>query len=238
LPAAGLTVQPCPLSPITGVDLKKPWDVDCILKIFCNGDSEDKSVVGKLPRLTVHKREPKQVHFKRFVGGTWVDDGFPSGGSASGTTVSINADKSCAEAASTLYHEVAHTDQPAGMPGSQKEYDAHIKTEQWRIKKGLPPKRAGYRKKVKDPKDPSKEIEVPDEAKIKELVDKNYAYNPPTPLGGGPAPPPVVSISPDGKQVTLADGTKRAPKENDALRLPDTGGKTIETIDATKWKCP
>jgi hypothetical protein len=216
----------------------KPWDVQCILDVFCKGDAEDREVVKKLPRLTIHNRNPKQVHYKKYQGGKWVDGGFTSGGSANGTTVWVNADTNCCDAASTFYHEVAHTDQPSGMPGSQKEYDAYIKEEQWRIKKGLPPGGHNFRKKVKDPKDPSKEIEVPNGDAIKADVDSNYAYNPPTPLGGGVPPPSVLGLTADGKEVRLSDGTTRPPKEGDAYRLPDTGGNVIETIDPAKWKCP
>lgn len=215
-----------------------PWDVKCILDIFCNGDNEDKEVVKKLPRLTVNKREPKQVHYKKYESGKWVDDGFTSGGSASGTTVWVNQDTNCCDAAATFFHEVAHTDQPASMAGSQREYDAYFKTEQWRIKKGLPPHHPSFRKKVKDPKDPKKDIEVPDMDAIKKKVDKTYAYNPPTPIGGGAPPPTVEGLAPNGIDVRLSDGTTRPPKEGDAYRLPDTGGKVLETIDPGKWKCP
>jgi hypothetical protein len=216
----------------------RPWDVKCILGVFCNGDSEDKEVVKKLPRLTIKNREPKEVHFKKFKNGKWEDGGFTSGGSANGPNVAINSDTKCAEAASTLYHEVTHTDQPPDMPGSQKEYGAYIKEEQWRIKVGLPPGGTGFRKTIKDPKDSSKTIEVPDQDAIKAEVDSSYAYNPPTPLGGGVPPPRVVGLTPDGTQVKLEDGTTRPPKEGDAFRLPDTGGKILETVDPSKWKCP
>jgi hypothetical protein len=136
-------IQKCP---------EEAWDVKCILDIFCNGDKEDKEVVTKLPRLTVHRRTPKQVHYKRYESGAWVDDGFKSGGSARGTTVWVNADTNCCNAAATLFHEVTHTDQPESMAGSQREYDAYFKTEQWRIKKGLPPHSPSFRKRVKGSK--------------------------------------------------------------------------------------
>ncbi len=222
-------IVPCP---------DTPWDVKCILDIFCTGDSEDREVVKKLPRLTIHRRQTKQVHYKKYRGGKWVDGGFTSGGSASETTVWVNEDTNCCDAASTFYHEVTHTDQPASMPSSQKEYDAYIKEEQWRIKKKLPPGGVKYRKKIKDPKDPSKTIEVPDQDAIKADVDATYAYNPPTPISGGPPPPSVLGLTSDGKNVRLSDGTTRPPKEGDAYRLPDTGGKILETIDSSKWKCP
>jgi len=215
-----------------------PWDVKCILDIFCKGDAADRDVVTKLPKLTIHRREVKEVHYKKFVGGTWVDDGFTSGGSASGTTVWVNQDTKCCDAAATFFHEVAHTDQPGTMAGSQREYDAYFKTEQWLIKKGLPPHSPSFRKRVPDPNDSSKTIEVPDMDAIKAKVDRTYAYNPPTPIGGGPAPPSVIGLTPDGTQVELSDGTTRAPKEGDAFRLPDTGGAVLETIDSSKWKCP
>ena len=211
-----------------------PWDVDCILDIFCNGDAEDRAVIAKLPKLTVHKREPKQVHYKEYRGGKWVDDGFTSGGSAiPGKEVWVNEDEGCAEAASTLYHEVTHTDQPATMPGSQAEYEAYIKEEKWRMKEGkrLPPIDPSFRKKVNGK-------EVVDEDAVKKWVDDAYAYNPPTPLTGGPPPPSVSGLAANGTDVRLSDGTERPPKEGDAYRLPDTGGKITETIDPAKWKCP
>jgi hypothetical protein len=102
----------------------------------------------------------------------------------------------------------------------------------------MPPGGVNYRKKIPDPKDPKKQIEVPDKDVIKADVDDTYAYNPPTPVGGGKEPPSVTGVTPDGKNVTLSDGTTRPPKEGDAYRLPDTGGETLETIDPGKWKCP
>src|SRR5262245_31041335 len=88
-----------PKSTAVGSCPDKPWTVECILDVFCKGDAEDREVVKKLPRLTVRKRNPKQVHYKKYVGGTWVDNGFTSAGSARGTTIEVNADETCCEAA-------------------------------------------------------------------------------------------------------------------------------------------
>ena len=245
LPVIGVTL-PCqqnPPAPPAALPPPPPgsWTVQCILDIFCKGDSQDRDVVAKLPRLTVNNRQPKQVHYKRYHNGSWEDDGFESAGSASRTTrtVSINNDNNCQDAATTFFHEVTHTDQPASMSDSQAEYDAYYKTEEWRIKKGLPPWQPGFQKTVTDPSDPSKTIVVPDRDAIKRQVDKDYAYNPPTPAGGGPAPPTIIGLTPDGTQVRFADGSPpRPPREGDAYRLPDTGGQITETIDSSKWKCP
>jgi hypothetical protein len=117
------------------------------------------------------------------------------------------------------------------MADSQREYDAYLKTEQWRIKKGLPPHDPSFRKTVNGK-------EVPDMDAIKKKVDKTYAYNPPTPIGGGAPPPSVEGLAPNGTDVQLSDGTTRPPQEGDAYRLPDTGGKVVKTIDSSKWKCP
>jgi hypothetical protein len=212
--------------------------MQCILDIFCKGDAEDREVVKKLSRLTVNNREPKQVHYKKYEGGHWVDDGFESGGSELRPTIWINNDSNCEDAATTFYHEVTHTDQPGSMSGSQAEYDAYYKTELWRIKKALPPYMPGFQKQVTDPNDPAKTITVPDRDAIKAQADKDYAYNPPTPTGGGPAPPTVLGLTPDGSMVRLSNGTTRPPQEGDAFRLPDTGGRVAETIDSSKWKCP
>ncbi len=207
------------------------WTEDCILDILCKGDNEDKEVVKKLPRLTIHKRKPKQVHYKKYEGGRWVDGGFTSGGSARGTEVWINENTECEDAAATLFHEVVHTDQPSSMAGSQREYDAYAKTEAWRIKKALPSHDLSFRKTINGK-------EVPDMTNIKKYVDKAYAYNPPTPLGGGTPPPRVLGLATNGKDVRLSDGTTRVPKPDDAYRLPDTGGQVVKTIDPDKWKCP
>jgi len=234
----GCIVEPCPLAESKHGVADRPWDVKCILDIFCKGDSEDKEIVKKLPRLTIHKRQAKEVHYKQYTHGKWIDGGFTSGGSAVGTTVWVNQDTNCREAASTFYHEVTHTDQPTSMSGSQREYDAYTKEERWRIKKKLPPGGPGFRKRIKDPKYPSRTVEIPNQDAIKVKVDADYAYNPPTPIGGGPPPPSVLGLTADGKEVRLSDGTTRPPKEKDAYRLPDTGGKILETIDPSKWKCP
>ena len=207
-----------------------PWDIACILQIFCNGDTEDKAVIGKLPLLTVHRRHPKQVHYKEFVGGQWIDGGFPSGGSADGRTVWINNGSSCAHAASTMFHEVVHTDQPDTIQGAHVEYDAYIKTEQWRIKMDLGPYLPGTRMYVDG-------IPLPDPDAMKGEVDKIYKYNPPAELDE-PPPPRVLGLAANGTDVRMSDGTERAPREGDAYRLDDTGGEIIETVDPEVWKCP
>jgi hypothetical protein len=242
VPVVGVTL-PCQQAPVVPTPSVPPppgsWNVQCVLDILCKGDSQDRDVVKKLPRLTVLNREPKHVHYKTFHNGNWVDEGFDRGGSAQGTTIWINNNNNCEQAATTFFHEVTHTDQPASMPDSQREYDAYYKTEEWRIKKGLPPWQPGFQKTVTDPNDPSKTIVVPDRDAIKLQVDKDYGYNPPTPAGGGAAPPAIVGLTPDGTKVKFADGTPpRPPQEGDAYRLPDTGGKVTETIDSSKWKCP
>jgi len=101
---------------------------------------------------------------------------------------------------------------------------------------GTPARRRKLQERDQDPKDPSKTIEVPDPDAIKADVDETYSYNPPTPIGGGTPPPSVLGLTSDGKQVRLSDGTTRLPKEADAYRLPDTGGKVLETIDPAEWK--
>lgn len=178
------------------------------------------------------------IENQKYQGGQWVDGGFTSGGSANGTKVWVNETTNCCNAAATLFHEVAHTDQPSSMAGSQREYDAYIKTEQWRIKKGLPPQDPTFRKRVPNPQDSKPFIEVPDPDAIKKKVDKTYAYNPPTPISGGPPPPTVQGLAANGTDVQLSDGTTRPPQAGDAYRLPDTGGKVVETIATDQWKCP
>ena len=98
--------------------------------------------------------------------------------------IALNVKRSDEKAASTLVHEVVHArqhmkyeaallkDPLAKAPTkAEKEYEAHIKQEEFNIRNKIPPKHPSFRKKVGSKY-------VPDKPAIRKWVDKVYAIGP------------------------------------------------------------
>ncbi len=98
--------------------------------------------------------------------------------------IGITTKRLDAKAASTLVHEVVHAKQhmayeeklkkePTATPPTkaEKEYEAHIKQEEFNIRKGISPKHSSFRKKEGGKW-------VVDEAAIRRWVDRVYAIGP------------------------------------------------------------
>jgi hypothetical protein len=138
------------------------------------------------------------------------------------------------EMASTLYHEGIHAGQPNTMTLSEKEYEAYTKTEEWRIKKGLPAKMP----RTTD----SSGNTVPDTAKIRQYVDDQYP-NKYVPSATGGAPDRVVGNDPATGNTILrrADGSEyqRPPQKGDTFQVAPVkepaGGRPVLSC---QMKCP
>ena len=98
--------------------------------------------------------------------------------------IALNASRTDQDAASTFVHEVTHAKQhmkfeaakaidPLTKPPTkaEKEYEAHIKQEEFNIRNNIPSKSALFRKKVGD-------VWVVDVEAIKKWVDTVYAIGP------------------------------------------------------------
>jgi hypothetical protein len=219
----GSSTQPCPLSKPS----VRPEDkrlVDCILELCAT----DPDVVAKARSLELVSRNPKKIIVHRFQGGRWTQQEVTSLGSTSGRKVWLNRNLSCGDLKDTVYHEVVHTDQPADMPAPQKEMEAYIKTERWLISRGLPGT-PDFRKTGPDGK------EMVDEDAIKKHVEDSYGYNIPD---NAPLPPQVTGQTPDGRSVTLDDGTSRPVREGDAYKTVPPQNLDETRIPPDALQCP
>jgi len=206
----------------------KNWDIDCILEILCK---KDKDVVKKAKKLNVSKVSPIIFDDPIFKNGKWTTEEFIAGGTASGKDIEMIEDMSCEEAATTIYHEVWHTDQKSGLSLADAEYDAYYNTEKWTIKRGLPSQGSGLRTTN------AKGETVASLGGAKDFVHRHYPVTPPT--SSGTPVPQVVGKSRDGTKVLLDNGTMRPVKEGDTFPAdaPRNQPKK-EKIPPDKFECP
>ena len=80
-----------------------------------------------------------------YDGTQWTTRHFEAGGTTSSTDINMLMGTDAGENAATLYHEGIHTGQPSTMRWRDKEYQAYIAEDQWRISHGLPPSDPSFR---------------------------------------------------------------------------------------------
>jgi len=155
----------------------KKWDTPCVLKILCK---TDKAVIDRAAKTQkIYKADRVYFDDPYFDGKKWILKRFPAAGSVGGGKIMMLSKLSCENAATTLYHEVWHTKQPAGMGWPHpSEDDAYYNTELWTISKGLPSQLYPPLRKTD-----SKGNIIPDKAAIKKIVDRDYPTPPPVPPG-------------------------------------------------------
>lgn len=145
----------------------------------------------------------------------------------------INSDDAT-ENASTIYHEGVHTSQPASMKWRDKEHQAYVAEDRWRITHGIGPSDPSFRTADAAGKP------VTNVAAIRAMVDKEYPGVSVKSSTG--AHEEVLDKTPSGDSVVKrADGTQytRKPKKGnsfpgDEMKVPATGIK----IDMSQFKCP
>jgi len=212
------------------------WDVACVLKIMC---SKDKSVIDQLGKTTVNTADAIFWDDPIFDGNKWTTKRFPGGGSADSAAKEITVlnSTSCEDAAETFYHEVWHQNQPPSMGWPDPaEDDAYFNTEQWTIDRGL----AG-RPALRTVDGAGKT--VPDKAKIRSFVQKEYP-SPPPPVKGKKQPVPIDKDDSDPKKpltkvrdpVTKKESW-RPSKKGDTFSGPEQRTNP-KTLDPKVWKCP
>src|SRR5262249_2652997 len=138
------------------------------------------------------------------------------------------------ENAATIFHEGVHTGQASSMAWRDKEYDAYVKEDQWRISHGLPPHTASFRTVDAAGKP------VTDVAAVPAFVDAEYPGVTVSAPGGPPEQ--VIGKSSSGNTIVeRPDGTtyERPPKAGDSFGGPETtvpaGGIPIPI---SKLQCP
>jgi hypothetical protein len=212
----------------------KNWDLPCVLKILC---AKDKAVVDDASK-TQKVSKIKRIFFEDpiFDGTKWTTKHFEAGGTAGGGKILFVSNTTCEDAATTLYHEVWHTKQPAGMGWPHPaEDDAYYNTELWTIANGLPSQGQPPLRTT----DAAGNV-IPDKAAITKEVDDAYPVAPPPPVGWGrtgkfkKGPPPVTEWvdTATGKSVfkpSVKGETFSGPQQTE-------GKQTV--IPSASLKCP
>ena len=110
------------------------WDMDCIRCIYC---PDDAAVLARASELKIEAYSSIVFTDYLFTGGMWTQIPVPAGGFESEGLIVMDANTDCHFAALTLYHEVRHSVQEAGMERYDAEVDAYTTAERWAIQKGL-----------------------------------------------------------------------------------------------------
>lgn len=194
---------------------------------------KDKAFLQDLKARGVTVTAYDRIYFEDpyYDGTKWTTKHFEAGGTTSGTDINMIKSSSGEGNAATIYHEGTHTGQPSNMEWRDKEYDAYVKEDRWRISHGLGPHDPSFRKANGQT----------NEAAIKAFVDKEYPGVTATTSSGGP-PEQVIGKDASGKAlVRRADGTTytRKPKKGDSYAGPEIseppGGRKI---DMNQLQCP
>lgn len=205
------------------------WDMNCIRCIFCPDDAQ---VLADASTQEVKSYDSITYHDYLFENGQWVIADWPAGGDQGPGKISMEGLVDCDAAANTLYHEVRHLNQPAGMSTYDAEYDAYFTTEEWTIQKGLRDVQ-GLRKTDEHGN------EVPNPAAIDRLVRELYLGAP----ADGPLPTEEaywIRVDPPETQwKDLATGalTWRPSQEGDYVRTNDVTKVNERTIAPSEFTC-
>jgi hypothetical protein len=225
-----------------GVELGKPlaygspWTVSCVLGILC---SQDRTIVDALRGVDVIRVPELTEHYWEFDDATWVRRTRTKGGATpkDAGRIVVGARQSCSNAAQTLYHELVHTRQPAGLSVEQAERPAYIETETWAIARGLPQKVSKELGKGLRRIDAAGR-EVLDPARLDELMARAYSGRADVPGDR------IVGHTPDGRtEVMRPDGTTyvRAAQAGDSHTDAErTAAEAAagEPIPSDQWVCP
>ena len=147
-----------------------------------------------------------------YDGTKWTTRHFEAGGTTSGTSVNMIRSSNAAENAATIYHEGVHTGQPSSMAWRDKEYDAYIKEDAWRIAHSLPPHDPSFRTT-----DAAGKV-VTDPAGVRAMVDREYPGV--TAVSAGGHVEQITGRTASGDTVvTRSDGSTytRPPRAGDSI---------------------
>src|SRR6185436_228023 len=175
-------------------DGDRRWNVPCLLGILCQ---QDRTVIDRLHDTMNVKSATRIVADEwTFTGGAWREthrDNILGINNQLEHLVVIRSDRTCAQAASTLFHEVHHEGQDPTVPWETREIDAYPVTAEWDIRRGIPGSFITT--------DPVTRAQIPDAPAIAEHV-RGYP---------GMATPGerVIGKTPDGRtRVKRHDGTE------------------------------
>ena len=209
--------------------------IKALLGVLC---PQDKAFLQQLQARGVAITAYDEIYFDDpyYDGTQWTTRRFPAAGTASGTDIEIIRTGDAVEDASTLYHEGVHTGQSSSLSRREREYDAFTKEEAWRISRGLPEGRPGFRTRN------ARGEPVPNLRAIRAYVNREYPGVTARPQRGN-VPDEIIGRTSTGRTVLQrADGSTytRNPRRGDsypattAVKKPRGG----IPIDIAALQCP
>ncbi len=179
---------------------------------------EDKAFLDDLMARGVTITAFDRIYFEDpyYDGTQWTTKHFEAGGTTGGTSINMIRSASAAENAATIYHEGIHTGQPSALPWREKEYDAYVKEDRWRIAHGLPPHDPSFRTTGADGTPQT------NQAAIRAMVDREYPGVSSTSASG--AIEQVIGRTASGDTVVQRDDGSsytRAPQAGDSFPGPE-----------------
>ena len=212
----GTPASGSPSSAPTGPGPSSTAWLNDIKKIMCL--PEDKTFLADLQARGVTITAFDRIYFEDpyYDGTQWTTRHFEAGGTTDGTDITMIRSTDAVENAATIYHEGVHTGQPVSMAWRDKEYDAYIKEDGWRIAHGLPPHDPSFRTTDASGK------QVTNDATVRAMVDKDYpGVTVKTSTG---AVEQVIGKAASGETIAKrADGSvyTRSPNPGDSFPAPD-----------------
>ena len=179
---------------------------------------EDKAFLNDLIARGVTITAFDRIYFEDpyYDGTKWTTKHFEAGGTTGGTSINMIRSASAAENAATIFHEGVHTGQPSSMAWRDKEYDAYVKEDAWRISHGIPPHDPSFRTT-----DSSGKVTT-DVAAVRAMVDREYP-GVTTTSSTGAIEQVIGKTSSGDARVQRADGSTytRPPKAGDSFPGPE-----------------
>jgi hypothetical protein len=165
------------------------------------------------------------MHFEdyRFEKGEWKTIKSPADGCTIGRQIDIVKMADAAETASVLYHEIMHAGQDPDMPENEREYQAYLYEDEFRMRHGMPPVNDSFRP-------PDGKGKVTDPHAIRQFVNAEYpGIAVPAPDGSVGR---IIGHRGDQTRILLPDGetiVERPTEEGDAY-----GGEQMVSPDGAQ----
>ena len=205
------------------------WSMSDLIEEFCPDDAH---ILDAMAERDVYAADRLYSTTYEFSNGEWVEHEqssyglfYPGTGEDGKGHIMFDRTASLDEAANTLYHEVTHSLQSDDVSRYEREVDAFMQTEDWAIRKGMPPTGGrDYFRKVDAQGNVS-----PNEQGIRDFVTRAYRTD--------ARPEQVVKDFIEPNISVLEDGTQRLSQEGD-LVYGDRFEEGTKLMPRSMWKCP
>ena len=183
---------------------------------------QDKALLQDLKARKIRITAYNRVYFKDpyFDGKKWTTVDTDVLGAAGKWSIQILRSNDPGDNAATIYHEGLHMSQPQDMTKRDKEYEAHVKEDRWRLSHGLPPHARFFRTTDSNGK------EVTDVPAIRAYIDSRYAGVTVQAPKKGAQPEEIVGhdAATGRTELKRANGTKywRKSRKGDSYQSKDS----------------